>query len=296
MTDVLSDGQRLVAGFTPAFSVTDRNGTITGSFTQVVTPDLVVDLSQIGNDTDPATDGSTRLVFNVSQALVNAGAADGILQGGRSVAEDAGPAHGTLTFRTTIQERFSDTYLPNTPNVSEGDDLQNGVTIEGSIRDNNELATILGTEQDTSHCSVIIVVGTLSKAVYAVNGSTALTSPVHVAPGDLVTYRFTYQLPTTDFDGLSLVDYLPLPIFDATTLTTFDATVSAGLPCPGHAETRACRHVLRARILLRHSRGRRPPTASPSRMPTSTTLRVSHRRSTCWLPLLSRQSPLPINC
>ena len=37
----------------------------------------------------------------------------------------------------------------------------------------------------------------------------------------------------TDFDGLSLVDYLPLPIFDATTLTTFDATVSAASPAPG---------------------------------------------------------------
>ena len=62
---------------------------------------------------------------------MNAGEAHGILQGGRSVAPDAGPATGTITFRTTIQEHFSDTYLPNTPNVSEGDSLQNNVTIDG---------------------------------------------------------------------------------------------------------------------------------------------------------------------
>ena len=71
VTDVFSDGQRLAAGFTPTFSITDRTGTVAGSFTQSGgTPDLIVDLSEIGNDTNPATDGSTRLVFDVSQALL----------------------------------------------------------------------------------------------------------------------------------------------------------------------------------------------------------------------------------
>ncbi len=232
VTDVFSDGQRLAAGFTPTFSITDRQGAVAGTFAQSGgTPDLIVDLSAIGNDTNPATDGSTRLVFDISQALRNAGAADGVLQGGRSVAPDAGPATGTITFRTTIQEHFSDTYLPNTPNVSEGDSLQNNVTIDGSIRDNGNLTTVLGTEQDTSHRSTTVVVGTLAKSVYAVNGNTSLTAPILVTPGDAVTYRLTYSLPMTDFDGLSLIDYLPLPIFDATTLTTFNATVSAA-PLP----------------------------------------------------------------
>ena len=132
-------------------------------------------------------------MFNVSQALVNAGAADGILQGGRSVAADAGPATGTLTFRATIQEHFSDTYLPNTPNVSEGDELHNSVTIDGSIRDNNDLATVWARNRTPARGRLTIVVGTLGKSVYAVNGNTALTSPIHVAPGDAVTYRFTYS-------------------------------------------------------------------------------------------------------
>ena len=172
-------------------------------------------------------------MFDISQALLNAGEADAVLQGGRSTTPDASAATGTITFRTTIQEHFSDSYLPKTPNVSEGDTLSNSVTISGSIRDNANLLTTLGWEADTSSRTVTVITGTLSKQVYAVNGSTSLSSPIRVAPGDEVTYRLTYQLPMTDFDGLSLIDYLPLPIFDATTLTTFDSTVSASSPPQG---------------------------------------------------------------
>ena len=164
ITDVLSDGQRLDTGFAPTFTVTDRNGTAAGTFDSgAATPDMIINLSQIGNDTDPATDGSTRLSFDVSQALLNAGETDGVLQGGRSIAPDAGAATGTIRFRTTIQEHFSDTYLPNTPNVSEGDLLTNSVTIEGSIRDNHDLLTVLGSESDTSSASVMVVTGSLQQ-------------------------------------------------------------------------------------------------------------------------------------
>ena len=234
ITDIFSDGQRLDNGFAPTFSVTDRSGTVTGTFTQSGgTPDLTVDLSQIGNDTDPATNGSTRLEFDIAQALLNAGQLDSILQGGRATTPDSVAATGVVTFRTTIQELFSDSYAPNTPNVSEGDTLSNSVTIGGSIRDNTDIATILGTEADTSSSTVTVVTGALSKQVYAVNGNTALPSPIRVAPGDEVTYRLTYQLPLTDFDGLSLIDYLPLPIFDASSLSTFDPTASSVPPLSG---------------------------------------------------------------
>jgi hypothetical protein len=36
---------------------------------------------------------------------------------------------------------------------------------------------------------------------------------VLVAPGDAVTYRLQYALFTSDVEKLSLVDYLPLPVF-----------------------------------------------------------------------------------
>ena len=234
ITDILSDGQRFDTSFTPTFSVTDRSGLVADDFTTTgLTPDLIVDLSQIGNDLEPATDGSTRLEFNVSQALVNAGAADGIVQGGRTAIPDSIAAIGIVTFRTTIEDAFSDTYTPNTPNVASGDLLSNEVVISGTIRDNNDINTVLDSESDNSAESVNIVTGTLTKEIYAINGSTSIPTPVQIAPGDAITYRLLYQLPITDFDGLTLVDYLPLPVFDATQLTVFDATPNAAPPAEG---------------------------------------------------------------
>jgi len=124
--DIFSDGQRLVGSPSGPFpgpfqlSVTDRNGTVSGTFTPGVvagTTNLFVDTSQIGNDLNPATDGSTRLVFDVSRAMVELGAADGILQGGRATLPDSGPATGTITYQTVIQQSFSDTYPSGQPHL-----------------------------------------------------------------------------------------------------------------------------------------------------------------------------------
>jgi hypothetical protein len=161
--------------------------------------------------------------------------------------------------------------------------------VEGVIRDNDDLATALGLELDTSHCSLTVVVGTLSKSVYAINGNTSLTAPIQVAPGDAVTYRFTYHLPTTDFDGLSLTDFLPLPIFDATSLTTFDATVSTTAPSPGTLQ-----HGPADTFFART--GLSPSLATS---PTSNSFTITYADfddpSTSWLPSWSRPHPWPIN-
>jgi uncharacterized repeat protein (TIGR01451 family) len=49
--------------------------------------------------------------------------------------------------------------------------------------------------------------------VFAVDGQ-LLVGPAVVSPGEVVTYRLTYQLPLTRFENLTLNDFLPLPIFD----------------------------------------------------------------------------------
>ena len=41
------------------------------------------------------------------------------------------------------------------------------------------------------------------------------------APGDTVTYRLTLDLATSNFDELTLADYLPLPTYTATTVTSW---------------------------------------------------------------------------
>ena len=83
----------------------------------------------------------------------------------------------------------------------------------------------------------MISAGSLTKTIYAINGSTSVGPNPNVKPGDDVTYRLQYSLPNSNIGGgLILDDYLPLPIFDATSVTTFQAIVSAAAPAVGTAK------------------------------------------------------------
>ncbi len=234
ITDVFSDGQHFDSSFTPTLSVTERGTANSGSF--IVGTDLIVDTSQIGNDTSPATDGSTTLNFHLSQALARI-AGDGILQGGRAIAPDAGPATVTIVFRTTILDNFTDTYPSGDPSVDQGDILNNDVSATGTVRDNASPTTLLGgSPSDTSGASLTVPRGTLSKSIYAVNGSTSFSSPPPVAPDDTVTYRIQQTLATSDVENLAFTDYLPLPVFLSTEVTTFNDVQSGSAPAAGEAQ------------------------------------------------------------
>ena len=261
--DVFSDGQRLVGSpsgpFTGPFtlSVTDRNGTVSGLFSPSPAPgttNLYVDTTEIGNDADPLTDGSTRLVFDVSQAMVDFGAADGVLQGGRALPQDAGAATGRITFQTVLQQQFSDSYPSGRPTLDQGDRLDNQVAVRGSVRANANPASILGEEEDTSSAEVTIVTGDILKTVYAINGALgpnsaavdpatgelvgpAYANNVSVRPGDVVTYRIRYSLPTGDVEQFRISDFLPLPVFNVTSFSTaFVSTIDAVAPSTGTAK------------------------------------------------------------
>ena len=231
VTDTFSDGQRLFLdpGFEPRLSVSDRVEPRGGPFTYT-TPayppnppnppapgdDLLIDVSEIGNSgpgvPPDGTDGSTSLTFEVSDALVHLGAADGVLQGGRAIAPDTGPATGTITYYTQIQDAFSDTYPSSDPSVDQGDLLSNSVRIFGTVRNNANITQADGDEDDGSGAGVTIARGPVTKSLYAINGGSP--SPAQVAPGDTVTYRITYDMPASDVEGLHFHDYLPLPVFD----------------------------------------------------------------------------------
>ncbi len=255
--DIFSDGQRLVGSpsgpFTGPFqlTVTDRNGPVSGSFTPSAVfgaTNLYIDTSQIGNDPNPATDGSTRLVFDVSRAMTDLGAADGILQGGRAILPDAGPATGTITYETVVQQSFSDSYPSGQPTVDQGDLLDNQATMSGSVRDNASPTTVLGTEEDDSSAGFEILTGDLLKTVYAINGTLgpndatidpgtglpigpSFPSSVQVRPSDVVTYRLRYTLPTGDVEQFRLTDYFPLPVFDVSSFsTTLNTTIDGAAP------------------------------------------------------------------
>jgi hypothetical protein len=262
LTDVLSDGQRFDnpgGDFPPVFSVSDRNTTLTDQWFAYTTPpaapapgdDLTIDVSQIGN-TGPGvpadgTDGSTTLTFDISKAMTNAGASEGILQGGYAGDDPAGsgtpatsvvPATGQITFYATVQESFSDNYPSGDASVDHGDVLFNSVVIEGTIYDEALVTPTLNAQNNDSAQKIEIVYGDITKTVYAVNGSTSFTAPPEVQPGDTITFRMTQTLPSSDSDKLLLTDYLPLPIFDAAEVTahSFDNLApTSTIPAAGHA-------------------------------------------------------------
>jgi uncharacterized repeat protein (TIGR01451 family)/fimbrial isopeptide formation D2 family protein len=207
-SDVLSDGQQLDASFTPQFSVTE-NGTVTmGSF---------------GAErwtSSPQADGTTLLSFDISSALVDNGRS-GQLLGGLVQPADAdgndGPTTGWVRFRTTVLDAYRTNYPSGDASLDEGDAVSNSVTISGGVLDTASLLPTGSTVTDGSAASLTVPQGSLSKTVYAINGSTTLPNPLRIAPGDLVTYRVVDTLTTGDFEALHITDYLPLPIFSVAT-------------------------------------------------------------------------------
>jgi len=253
--DTISDGQHFDSSFTPTLQI-NGNG-----YTLIAAPmnaaNYTVDTSQIGN-TGPnpppdGTDGSTTITFRVSDEIIARGQ-NGKLIGGcvptggtgsgdpNCNSYNDGPTTGTIVFRTVIQENFTDTYPSGDPSVDQGDILNDNVTINGDLLSTSDASTLTGrSEADTSAASVSIPRGTISKSIYALNGNTSIPSPVRIAPGDTVTYRITYTLPTSDFEDLVITDYLPLPIYSATEVTTFNNTACgiplAGVSCLGPSNT-----------------------------------------------------------
>ncbi|NNJ26985.1 isopeptide-forming domain-containing fimbrial protein [Alienimonas chondri] len=233
LDDLFSDGQRFDFGHGATFSVTDRGGTSAGNFDvgRVGSPEgtaddtaasntLLVDESRIdfadNGAEDGASDGRTALTFDLSKALAElAGSshADGILEGGRAVGAD-GAATGTITFRTVVQQDFADTFPSGDRSVDHGDSLSNQVDITGVARANGDHATLLATETDASAAGVSIVGGSFAKGVAFINGAAPVPGQT-VRPGDTVTYELKYDLPSSDFEGLTFTDYLPQPVFDA---------------------------------------------------------------------------------
>ena len=253
LDDTLYDGQRidLTPGFLPTYSVSDRNTSLVNSaFTYTVYPngstppaapipgdDLIIDETGI-QGTGPGvvsdgTDGETLLRFFLSRAMLNQAEADGILEGGEAVSL-AGPAFGTITFNAIIQEDYSDSYPSGDASVDHGDKLINAVVIDGSIRENGNITNTLGAESNNSDVLFEIPHGNVDKTVYAVNGNTTFTPEIQ--PQDTITFRLTYNLPNSDSDLLTLIDYLPMPIFGVGEVTTFNDVISAVPPAAGQAQ------------------------------------------------------------
>ncbi len=216
LADVLGDGQSYVAGYTPTLVVTE-NGSSTST---TMAGNASVDESA----RTTCGDGTTALGFDVSNAYSASGALDGaggIFTGGR-VSAATGPATFTITYRTTIDDRYKCAPSANDA-LDPNDHVDNTVLVTGEVYDNLTQApqTLPMYESDGSGTSVTIRNAALSKSIYARNGviGGASGSPAQFAAGDAITYRLHFDMPSTDITALTLSDYLPLPVLVATGLS-----------------------------------------------------------------------------
>jgi hypothetical protein len=115
--------------------------------------------------------------------------------------------------------------------------LSNSVTSTGDVINHQTLAQTGSSASDTSGSSLQIQKGGLTqKSIYAINGNTLLPSPLRMSPGDVITYRLKINSPLSRLDNFKVTDYLPLPIFSATSVTAFNPTVDASIPAAGTAK------------------------------------------------------------
>lgn len=230
--------------YRPTFTVSDASETYVDELfnvhvggtnsvtTESATDNFIVDQSDInfadnaletgaGTYTDGSADpttGTTTITIDLAERLQQLGD-DGILQGGHTSDGDAndtnaGAATGRIVFYTLVQQDFSDTFPSGDRSVDHDDTITNNVSVTADVVENAEdgtIDTVLGSVTDTSGTKIDVEAGVLTKTIYAVNGDTNLPEVLSLQPGDRITYRLTYTLPNSDFESLTLTDYLPLP-------------------------------------------------------------------------------------
>ncbi len=224
VTDVISDGQDYDTSFTPQLILSVHGGNTTSN----ITPDHTAN-----------ADGTETLFFKIPQKLSGGCVPDGGTGGDAPDCSvyNGGATTGRIVFHAKVKENFDSQYPSGDESVDQGDVLSDNTTVEGDLLNVADNSSKNGQkEADGSSAGFRIETGKVSKKIYAINGNTVLPDPLIIRPGDNVTYEITFTMPTPDVEELSLTDYLPLPVFDSTTITTFDNTVSSDSPPSGTAK------------------------------------------------------------
>ncbi len=238
ITDTFSDGQDWY-GDSPTDSIEVMVPTL--EFTEHGVTIASLAFSSSNYTVTENTDGTTTVMFNVSQELIDRAAGDPtagellggwISQGGTGTGQpdgsfDAGATTGQIVYRTEILEDYKDPTGVD-GSVDQGDSLDNSVVVDAALLNVDDLSVRGTRESDGSSAGISIATGNLVKNIYAINGDTNWApffdvdgdGNPNVVSGDLITYRIEYTLPTSDVEQFELEDFLPLPIFDSSGLAT----------------------------------------------------------------------------
>ncbi|WP_280283067.1 VCBS domain-containing protein [Pseudomonas sp. BN415] len=202
VSDQLGDGQSLVAG--TATLTLSQNG---------VTQTIALVTSSAVN-----ADGTTSMVFDIAQSLANAFGVRNWLNG--DLAFDDLLQGATLAV-IAYQARVGQSYTPpaGAPHseINEGDSIGNSATVTATVLlDVNNLSGF--DESDGSSTTSTIPTSQVQIDLADLNGGGAPAPGTELSPGDVVTFRLSYDLITGDYENFTLTAYLPLPLFDLTGL------------------------------------------------------------------------------
>jgi uncharacterized repeat protein (TIGR01451 family) len=251
ITDHLSDGQKLtVMPGSPVLTVRDQF--VPGGYSAVfVNGTTMQELVNPGYDCPPFPQGPPIrgttdwwfFVSDVMDAATPPRIAAGILTGGHAIpgAPSGTRATGTLIFYAEVTDAFSiNDPTPYDWYVDKDDPITNCVEISGTVYRNEEASLVpdfvIGHAGDDSAVCMRIVEGKLEKSVYAVNGWPVSGAP-DVLPGDAVTFRIRYNIPSGDAEKLAITDWLPLPVFNVNDCNADmnpipDPLAWSSMPCP----------------------------------------------------------------
>ncbi len=238
LTDLISDGQRRDPGFVPTLTIAEHSGGASAAAAMNAANFTFVVSGTTGDTTATFQVGAEQLTRGLDARLIGGCVPAG---GTGGPAPDCALFNGgattvTVVYRTVIQDAFSNTFPSGDASVDHGDVLTNAVTAQADLLSVANPAVVTGSDEaDTSGASVTILTGTLTKSIYAINGNTSFGT-ARLGPGDTVTYRLRYTLPSSDMEPVTISDYLPLPVLFATEVTSFVASGGAGVPAAGTAK------------------------------------------------------------
>lgn len=211
VTDTLGNGFGFVAGSAELISVVEDDGS------------LAAPISLTGFETTSAgpNAGETTNVWDISAAMQSAGL-DGFLTGDDvDGVFDGSNTTFQLQYRGVILDQYTDDGTLGDVEVSQGDILRNDVTVSGTVRNNADPTSVIGTEENNSSTEVQLPFGSIrEKSVYALNGLPPGPDTI-IAAGDTVTWRVVYDAPLGSFEDLRIADNLPQNVFQSGEVTTW---------------------------------------------------------------------------
>lgn len=201
ITDTLADGQTLLG--TPTMTITQdgASGTIALVYTATLN-----------------ADGTTTIVFDIGQSLLNAvgGLGLGALFG--DLAFDNTQTSATtavISYNALIAQSYTSSHPPHSE-INEGDSLGNNATVSATVLE--DAINLGGLQSDGSTTTSTIPTSQVDIDLLKVNGGNP-PADGELRPGDLVTFQLSYDLITGDYENFSLTAYLPLPLLNVSGLT-----------------------------------------------------------------------------